>query len=144
MQASSIDIRITYNNGKQLKTSFSYMGQNMPKKWLFEGPLGGLQWSDWAYLAFQLSSHPYLCTCEIRKQSDQKYDKNIFFFHIGGSWGTPTSNPALPNCQGSKTWSQSRQMYNKGTKLPPVFHIWTPMRFFFTFLAIRGAWVAHK
>ena len=31
----------------------------------------------------------------------------------GGSWGTLTSNPGLPNFQGSKTSSQSRQMYNK-------------------------------
>ena len=43
------------------------------------------------YLAFQLSSHPYLCTCEIRKQSDknffssnQKYETNIIYFIFGG------------------------------------------------------------
>ena len=41
--------------------------------WLLGG--GGAEWSDWAYYAFQLSSHPYTCiyiyiyTCEIRKQS---------------------------------------------------------------------------
>ena len=40
---------------------------------LFRGPWGGLQWSDWAYLAFQLSSHPYPCTCQIRKQSHKKF-----------------------------------------------------------------------
>ena len=40
---------------------------------LFRGPWRGLQWSDWAYLAFQLSSHPYLCTCQIRKQSHKKF-----------------------------------------------------------------------
>ena len=59
------------------------------------GPWGGLQLSDWAYLAFQLSSHPYLCTCQIRKQSDKKllslnpkYEKNKYtFFIFGGSWG---------------------------------------------------------
>ena len=39
----------------------------------FGGPEGGLQLSDWAYLAFQLSSHPYLCTCETRKQSDKNF-----------------------------------------------------------------------
>ena len=71
------------------------MGQNVKKKnilGLFWGPWEGLQWSDWAYLAFQLSSHPYLCTCEIRKQSDkkflslnQKYEKMILFFIFGGA-----------------------------------------------------------
>ena len=32
---------------------------------------------------------------------------------MGGSRGTLTSNPGLPNFQDSKTSSQSRQMYNK-------------------------------
>ena len=59
--------------------SFSYMGQNVKTLYIFgylRGPGGGgggLQWSDWAYLAFQLSSHLYLCTCEIRKQSDLNF-----------------------------------------------------------------------
>ena len=47
-----------YNKGKQLKTSFSYMGHLRV--------CGPLQWSDWADLAFRLSFHPYLCTCETR------------------------------------------------------------------------------
>ena len=45
-------------------------------------------------VAFQLSSHPYLCTCEIRKPSDMtflslnpKYEKIILFFIFGGSRG---------------------------------------------------------
>ena len=61
---------------------------------LFRGPWGGLQWSDWAYLAFQLSSHPYLCTSQIRKQSDKKflslnpkYEKIYFFSYLGGPGG---------------------------------------------------------
>ena len=37
-------------------------------------------------------------------------------FIFGGSWGTLTSNPGLPNFQGSKISSQSRQMYNKKKK----------------------------
>ena len=69
---------------------------------LFRGPGGGLQLSDWAYLAFQLSSHPYLCsTCQIRKQSDKKflslnlkYEKIYYFFHIWGGGG-----PGGPLCQ---------------------------------------------
>ena len=77
------------------------------------GPGRGLQWSDWAYLALQVSSHPYLCTCEIRKQDDKyflssnpKYEnKNHFFIHI---------ELKVTKYSGSKTLSQSRQMYNKG------------------------------
>ena len=100
-----------YNKGKQLSTSLSYMGQNVKNIhfWLFGG-LVALQWSHWAYLAFQLSSHPYLCTCQIRKQSDNnflslnpKYGKYIIIFIFGGSWGTLTSNPGLPKFQSSKT-----------------------------------------
>ena len=37
-------------------------------------------------------------------------------FIFGGPWGALTSGPGLPNFQGSKTSSQSRQIYNKGTK----------------------------
>ena len=75
------------------------------------------------YLAFQLSSHPYLCTCEIKKQSDKtflslnpKYEKIILFFIFGGSWGGLTSNPGERKFQGTKISSQSRQIYNKGKK----------------------------
>ena len=60
---------------------------------LFRGPWGGLQWSDWA---FQLSSHPYTCTCQIRKQYDKKflslnpkYDKIYTFFSYLGGLGGP-------------------------------------------------------
>ena len=61
---------------------------------LFRGPWGGLQWSDWAYLAFQLSSHPYLCTCQKRKQSYKKFlclnpNYDFFFFFIFGGPGGP-------------------------------------------------------
>ena len=85
---------ICTTRGNNLKTSFSYMSQNVKKYiyfGLFRGPWGGLQWSDWAYLTFQLSSHPYLCTCQIRKQLDKKflclnpeYEKNKRFFYIWG------------------------------------------------------------
>ena len=55
---------------------------------------GGMQWSDWTYIAFQLSPHPYLCTCKIRKQYDKnlKYEKQTV--HILGALG------ALPVTQG--------------------------------------------
>ena len=104
---------ICTTRGNNLKTSFSFMGQNVKKMYnlgLFWGPWEGLQWSDWAYFALQLSSHPYICACEIRKQSDKivlslnpKYDKNNIFFIFGGSWGPLMSNPGERKFQGSKT-----------------------------------------
>ena len=76
----------------------------MLKKYIFWGYFGGPEGvfnEFFIYdLAFQLSSHPYLCTCEIRKQSaktflslNPKYEKIILFFIFGGSWGGLTSNP---------------------------------------------------
>ena len=41
------------------------MSQNVKTMYILGylgGPKGGLQLSDWAYLAIQLSSHPYPCT----------------------------------------------------------------------------------
>ena len=74
------------------------MSQNVKKMYILGylgGPEGGLQWSDWAYLAFQLSSHPYICTCQIRKQSDKEifkfkpkiWKKYTFFSYLGGPGG---------------------------------------------------------
>ena len=47
-----------------------------------------------AYLPFQLSSHPYLCTCKIKKQSNKKffnlnpkYEEKTLFFIFGGPGG---------------------------------------------------------
>ena len=105
---------ICTTRGNNLKTSFSYMSQNVKKKLYFgllRGPWGGIQWSDWAYLAFQQSSHPYLCTCQIRKQSDKKF---LYFFSYLGVLGALMSNTGERKYQGSKTSSQSRHMYNKG------------------------------
>ena len=89
-----------YNKGKSFENQFFIQEPKCTRNvyfGLFRGPWGGLQWSDCAYLAFQLSSHPYLCTCQIRKQqSDKKflslnpkYKKNILFFHIWGVLGGP-------------------------------------------------------
>ena len=73
-----------------------------------------------------LSSYPltHIHVHVIRKQSDTiflslnpKYEnKYIFVFIFGGSWGALMSNPGERKCQGSKTSSQSRHMYIKGTK----------------------------
>ena len=103
-----------YNKGKQFENHFFIYGPNVKKMYilgLFWGPWEGLQWSDWAYLSLQLSSHPYLCTCEIRKQSDKtflslnpKYEKIIFFFIFGGSWGGLTSNPGERKFRGGPGW----------------------------------------
>ena len=56
----------TYIQGKTIENQFLIYGlkcQNL------RGP-GGIHISDSACLALRLSSHPYLCTCEIRKQSE--------------------------------------------------------------------------
>ena len=57
-----------------LKTSFSYTSQNV-KKYVYFGLFGGPEgvFNDQTgpiLITFQLSSDPYLCTCQIRKQSD--------------------------------------------------------------------------
>ena len=70
-----------------------YMGKNVKKSIFLAiwGALGGLQWSDLAYFALQLSSHSYLCACKIRKQSDKnflssypKYENKNHCFIFGG------------------------------------------------------------
>ena len=52
------------------------------------------------YTGCQLSSHPYLCTCGIRKQSDKnflslnpKYEKIILYSYLGGVLGEPYVEP---------------------------------------------------
>ena len=102
MQTSS-QWRHMYNKGKQFENHFFIYGPKCKQNiyfGLFGGPWGGLQWLDWAYLAFQLSSHPYLCSCQIRKQSDkkflslnQKYEKNIVFCSYLGGPGGPLCRP---------------------------------------------------
>ena len=87
--AALITMYLCTTRGNNLKTGFSHMSQNVYFG-LFRGPWGGLQWSDWAYLAFQLSSHPYLRTCQIRKQSDQKcLSLNSKYEKIWGGSGGP-------------------------------------------------------
>ena len=91
MQAS-LQWRDMYIKWTQFKNSCSYIWAKMIFLTIFgylRGTEGGewIQWSDWTYLAIQLSFHPYLCTCEKSKQSDknflssnQKYD---FFSYLG-------------------------------------------------------------
>ena len=99
MQPSS-QWRHMYNKGKQFENQFFiYTSQNVKND----------QWSDWAYLAFQLSSHPYPCTCQIRKQSDKKflslnpkYGKNIYFFSYLGVLGGPYIEPRWTKISGQQ------------------------------------------
>ena len=93
------------------------MGQNATKIYIL-GALGGLQWSDRAYLALQLSSHPYLCTCEIRKQSDKIWQVQIqnmlfLFFIFGVSWGP------LHRIQGYQIFRALRRWLNHS--IPPKY-----------------------
>ena len=77
MQPSS-QWRPMHNKGKQFENQFFIYKPKCKKN-----------------VYFGLSSHPYPCTCQIRKQSDKKflslnpkYEKNIdFFSYLGGSWG---------------------------------------------------------
>ena len=87
--AALITMETDVQQGETIWKPVFHMSQNV---FFFNilGYLGGLQLSDWAYLAFQLSSHPYPCTCQIRKQSDKKflslnlkYEKIYTFFHGG-------------------------------------------------------------
>ena len=94
----------------------------LKKKYIlgYWGPWGG----GGSTLRLSLSCFPYLCACQIRKQSDKsflslnpKYEKNTFFFIFGGGvLGALTLNPGERKFQGSKISSQSRQSYNKGNK----------------------------
>ena len=153
MQTSS-QWRHMYNKGKQFENQFFIYGPKCKKKYilgLFWGPWGGLQWSDWAYLAFQLSSHPYLCTCEIRKQSDKKllnlkpkiWRKKILFSCLGGPGGALCRSQVNENFRAVRPHNRADKFITREKK-SPVFHIWAPMWKKCAFLAIRGAWVAHR
>ena len=125
MQTSS-QWRHMHNKRKPLKTCFSYIVQNVNNIYIigyyfffFLGGgargLGCIQlWSDWAYLALQLSAHPYQCdlnlkiTFKVHIQNMNQIKLLSFFFIFGGP-GALTSNPGLTNLQGSKTSSQNKK-----------------------------------
>ena len=81
--------------GNNLKTSFSFMGQNVKKKLYFGAILGALRGSSMIRLGlscFPAILSPISMYSEIRKQSDKKflslnpkYEKKLYFFHI---WAT--------------------------------------------------------
>ena len=91
------------HKGKQLKTGFSYMGQNVKKRvyfCLFEGPYGGGAFNDQTG-PILLSSNSYLYTCEIRKQSEKskssnpKYERQKIILGGGGVLGAPYVEPRV-------------------------------------------------
>ena len=85
MQASS-QWKHMYNKGKQLKTSFSYMGQNV-KKLYISGYLRGPGEPSMIRLGIiLLSSYPLL-------SSNPKY---FFFSYLGG----PYVEPRVTKCSG--------------------------------------------
>ena len=107
MQTSSQWIH-NVQQGETIWKPVFHMSQNLKKYVyfvLFGGPWGDVQRSDWAYIAFQLSSHPYLCTCKIWKYSDKKflslnpkYEKIYFFSaYLGGPGGPLTLNQVNEN-----------------------------------------------
>ena len=67
-------------------------------------------------------------------------------FIFGGSWEALTSNPGLPDFQGSKISLQSRQIYNK-EKNNHQFFIYGPQCEKIRILGYSGGggggWVAH-
>ena len=66
----------------------------------------------------QLQMYPPVALIRNFESLNPKYEKPKLFFIFGGSL---TSNPGLPNFQGSKTSSQRRLIHNKGKKESPVF-----------------------
>ena len=51
---------------------------------------------------------------ELLKLESKIWQKYIYFLYLGGSWGTLTSNPGLPNFQGLVCWSLSSLCHSNG------------------------------
>ena len=137
--------------GNNLKTSLSYMSQNVKKNvyfGIFRGPRGGFQWSDWAYLAFQLSSHPYLCTCQIRKQSHKKFlslNQNIYFFsYLGGPGGPFCRTQVNENFRAVRPHHRADICITRGKNNCQFFIYGPQYTKMCIFSYLGGLWVAHK
>ena len=100
-----------YNQGNNLKTSFSYTSQNVKKNYIL-GYSGGPEgvFNDQAG-PILLSSYPLTHIhgiCQIRKQSDKKFlslnpkyeKKYILFFIFGGVLGGPYVEPRWTKISG--------------------------------------------
>ena len=102
--------------GNNLKTIFSFMGQNVKKNVYFGGILGALRGSS--MIRLNLSCFPaivspismYMWNKEaiffkftFLSLKPKIWKKIILFFIFGGSWGGLTSNPGERKFQGTKT-----------------------------------------
>ena len=69
--ADLITVETYTTRGNNLKTIFSFMGQNVKKKCIFWGYFGGPEgvFNDQTKPILLSSYHPYLCTCEIYKEA---------------------------------------------------------------------------
>ena len=117
--------------GKQFENQFFIYGPKCKKIRIFWDISGALR----GCLLIRLGL--YLCTCQIRKQSDKKflslnpkYEKINFFSYLRAL----TSNPGERKYQGSKTSSQSRHMY-RGKTNNHQFFIYGPQ---YKFVCIFG------
>ena len=138
------------------------MGQNVKNKLYFGGILGALRGSSMIRLNLScfpaIHSPPYLCTCEIRKQSDKtflslnpKYEKIILFFHIWGGpggGGGPYVEPRWTKITEQLSPHNRADKFIKWEKNNHQFFIYGPqcekMRILGYSGGGGGAWVAHK
>ena len=75
--ADLITVEKICTRGNNMKTSFSYMDQNVKKKYIL-GYLGGPEGVfNNQTRPILLSSYPLTHTCQIRKQSDKKFKPKI-------------------------------------------------------------------
>ena len=96
-------INFNFSGSYWALTCFIY-GTRYKKKsilWAIWGALRGPSMIRLGLSCFPAILSPYICSCQIRKQSDKKFKPKILtkinFVHIWGSWGALTSNPGLPN-----------------------------------------------
>ena len=133
--------------GKQFENQF-FIYEPKCKNIMYILGYFGLPWTG----PILLSSypHPYLCTCQIRKQYDKKflslnskYEKYTFFSYVGGSWGPLRQTQVNENFRAVRP-HQSRHMYYKG-KNNHQFFIYVPQ---YTKICIfvysGGPWVAQN
>ena len=158
MQPSS-QWRHIFNKGKQFENQLFIHKPKCKQNiyfGLYRGPEGVFNDQTGPILLSSYTLIDIYGPCQIRKQSDKKflslnpkYDKNIlkFFSYLGGPGGALMSNPGERKFQGSKSSSQSRQMYNKGEKTASFSYMGHNIQKC-AFLAIQGggggAWVAQK
>ena len=115
--------RHMYNKGKQFENQFFIYGPKCKNNYILDY-LGALRGSSIIILG--LSSFPaILSPISMYLSNKEAIWKYFFKFkpkiwkNLGGSWGPLTSNLGKQICQGSKTSSQIRHMYNNRTKEPP-------------------------